>query len=186
MTIGIALSRAEVAHVARVLSAGAVKRARIKAANTAGKRLRTGLPGILADRAQARLTSTRGKARAAHPSQAEPAYRLKLPARIPIRALKTKRFTRRKGGSVLEFRGLDRTLRFSRVSRSGKGKASKFRLAEAGSLPARFVGGLTFPRDTLTDSGRFPRVAAEIKAAQRDGADAFIDSFKKAVARPGR
>ena len=142
-------------------------RIRRKAVNEIGSKVRKqtrSLAGIVFGTSAAAL-SVQGKA--ASPGSTNPAYRLKIAAKIPIAKLKAKhrKVTRGSGRTALVIdTPNDPAIRFRSIRRGG----AKFILERAGTLPERPVGGVyTNPKTAFTDEG-YPELLTLRREAEKD------------------
>ena len=122
------------------------------------------LAGVVFGTSAAAL-SVQGKA--ASPGSTNPAYRLKIAAKIPIAKLKAKhRKVTRSGGraSLVIDTPNDPAIRFRSIRREG----TKFILLRAGPLVERRVGGVfTNPRTAFTSEG-YPELLTLRRRAEKD------------------
>ena len=147
---------------ADLVSAKGLQRIRRLAVNKVGsdirKQTRVIGPTIIGTSAAALMV----QGQSAAPGSDNPAYRLKMAARIPVARLKAakRKITRRQGRASLALTlPSGDTIRFRSIHREG----ARFRLRKAGPLPARDLGGVyTNPRTA------FERYD-ELKAVRRQG-----------------
>ena len=163
--------------VSRVFDPKTTLKALIKAANMTGIDLRKEVPGILAEEVQTSRAALQPKAKAAHSSQRDPSYTLRIARRIPLNKLKpsARLFKRRRGksGGRLILRQADGTRDVFNAFSIGKGRNRRLKLAETSSLPERLVGGPVI-------SAKFkntPRARQRIDRVPRDLAGHFEDAF---------
>ena len=182
MTVTVSSKDAE--RIARslsgLISAKGLDRIRRKAVNEVGSKIRKetrSLAGIVFGTSAAAL-SVQGKA--ASPGSTNPAYRLKIAAKIPIAKLKAKhrKVTRDSGRTSLVIdTPTDDPIRFRSVRREG----SRFILLKAGELPERGVGGV------FTNAGdafeRYPELAVLRKRAARDLPEAVATAINNHLAK---
>ena len=170
--------------VARVFDPKRTLKALIKATNMQGKELRQQLPLILAEEVQTSRAALQPKAKAAHTSQRDPAYTLRIARRIPLNKLKpsARLFKRRRGkpGGRLILRQADGSRDiFDSVKAIGKGRNRRLKLVETSSLPERFIGGPVI-------SSKFrntPRARQRVDRVPRDLAKAFEEAFAAELGR---
>ena len=157
-------------------------RIRRKAVNDVGSKVRKqtrSLAGIVFGTSAAAL-SVQGKA--ASPGSTNPAYRLKIAAKIPVAKLKAKhRRVTRSGGraSLVIDTPNDPAIRFRSIRREG----SRFILLKAGGLPERGVGGVfTNPKTAFTDEG-YPELLELRRRAERDLPGAVATAINNHLAK---
>ena len=163
--------------IARVFDPKRTLRALIKATNMTGIDLRKEIPTILAEEVQTSRAALQPKAKAAHSSQRDPAYTLRIARRIPLNKLKpsARLFKRRRGkpGGRLILRQADGSRDIFNAFSIGKGRNRRLKLVETSSLPERFIGGPVI-------SSKFrntPRARQRVDRVPRDLAAAFEDAF---------
>ena len=149
----------------------------IKAANMTGIDLRKEVPVILAEEVMTSKAAISPKAKAAHSSQTNPSYVLRMNRRIPLNKLKpaARLFKRRRGkpGGRLILRQADGSRDIFNAFSLGKGRNRRLKLAETSSLPERFVGGPVI-------SSKFrntPRARQRVDRVPRDLAAHFEEAF---------
>ena len=170
------------------------QRAIHKGVNVAGAELRKALAELLPEIFATSRTALRIKARAAHSSQREPAYRVGFMSAINVRRLRAKarRFERGagKGRAKAKFRlrlpdGKYRT--FKAAYREGSGATASFRLFAAGGLPERGIGPVRLPRSALSDITKYPRLARLSERTQARAGEEIVAQLTTAIAgRPKR
>ena len=155
-------------------------RIRRKAVNEVGSKVRKqtrSLAGIVFGTSAAAL-SVQGKA--ASPGSTNPAYRLKIAAKIPIAKLKAKhrKVTRGSGrASLVIDTPNDPPIRFKSIRREG----TRFILLRAGPLPERSVGGVfTNPRTAFE---LYPALKNLRKNAERDLPEAVSTAIRDHLAK---
>ena len=168
---GITITSRDAERIARsfngLIGPKGLGRIRRKAVNEVGSKIRKetrSLAGIVFGTSAAAL-SVQGKA--ASPGSTNPAYRLKIAAKIPIAKLKAKhrKVTRGSGRTALVIdTPSDPPIRFRSIRREG----AKFILERAGPLPGRGVGGVfTNARTAFTDEG-YPELLTLRREAEKD------------------
>ena len=163
-----------------LISAKGLTRIRRKAVNEVGSKVRKetkSLAGVVFGTSAAAL-SVQGKAAA--PSSADPAYRLRMASKIPVTKLKAKhrKISRSRGRTSLVIdTPTDDAIRFRSVRREG----SRIILQRAGPLPERGLGGV------YTNAGeafeRYPELAALRKRAARDLPQAVATAINDHLAK---
>ena len=141
-----------------------------KAVNTTGSTIRKDTKAIAPALYGAPMAALSIQGRAARPGSDDPAYRLRMAAKVPISRLKAKhRRARREAGRLVLKIDTPSTdpIRFAATAREGKA----FRLLEAGPLVERFVGGIaTKARSAFgrEEEGGQAELSALRKRAARD------------------
>ena len=170
--------------VARVFDTKRTLKALIRAANMQGKALRKELPQILAEEVGTSKAALHPRGKAAHTSQTEPAYRLRIGRRIPVSKLKAnKRKLKKAGrgaaiGQLILGQPSGKTV-FSRVRTEGTGRQRRFILEAVEGLPERAVGGITLSRDLR----HIPRARERIGRVPAGLAKAFEEAFAAELGR---
>lgn len=188
----VTVDASDLARATRGLSERTMRKVVIKGVNSVGAHLRRRIPEALQDQIQARRIKTRTKARAAFSGSSTPKYSLWLPARIPVKDLKTGKFkSRGRGGRrrvQFSFKGFDnKTIRFGNVRREGKGAGRRVVLLPAGGKPERAVGGVPIPRRGLLEpGGPVPGAAAAVDEARDIAVAKMAEALVKATSRAGR
>ena len=169
--------------VSRVFDPKATLKALIRATNMTGIDLRKEVPVILAEEVQTSRAALQPKAKAAHSSQRDPAYTLRIARRIPLNKLKpaARVFKRRRGkpGGRLILRQADGSRDVFNAFSIGKGRNRRLKLVETSSLPERFIGGPVI-------SSKFrntPRARQRVDRVPRDLAKAFEEAFAAELGR---
>ena len=167
--------------VSRILDPKATLKALIRATNMTGIDLRKEVPVILAEEVQTSRAAISPKAKAAHSSQRDPAYTLRMNRRIPLNKLKpaARLFKRRRGkpGGRLILRQADGSRDIFNAFSIGKGRNRRLKLVETSSLPERFIGGPVI-------SSKFrntPRARQRVDRVPRDLAKAFEEAFADVI-----
>ena len=180
MKLTIRLDSREFERAFRRLGEGkGVSRAGNKGANAGGKVLRGELAGILQSIAAAPKTAYRIRARAAHESQRDPAYRIFANRKIPISQLRAaaREFVKKQGSKTVGELSLEidgDKVRFKAARKVGVGKDAKFELLKAGRLPERKVGGVIIGERRIRSKSSF-------KAATRKAEVAGLKALEKAL-----
>ena len=124
----------------------------------------------------------RSRPKAASPGSTNPAYRLKIAAKIPIAKLKAKhrKVTTRRGKKALTIdTPADPAIRFRSIRREGP----KFILLKAGPLPERGVGGVfTNPKTAFTADG-YPELYQLRHRAEKDLPEAVSKAIRDHLAK---
>ena len=169
--------------IARVFDPKRTLKALIKATNMTGIDLRKEIPTILAEEVQTSRAALKPKAKAAHSSQRDPAYTLRIARRIPLNRLKpaARLFKRRRGksGGRLILRQADGSRDVFNAFALGKGRNRRLKLVETSSLPERLIGGPVI-------SSKFrntPRARQRVDRVPRDLAGAFEEAFAAELGR---
>lgn len=170
----------------RAVSDKTAKRIIVGGVNEAGKTLRKGIPAALEEQLGSRRLRTR--AQAAFAGSTTPRYRLELPKRVSVFALKRKQFkpVRDANGHrrvKLTFRNFDGKLVFGSVRREGAGKSRAVKLTAAGDKPERYMRGVTIPRTILDERSRFPGVASSLREAREAAVTRMQAALQKATRR---
>lgn len=182
MDISITTTK-EFRKAVRLLGPKLAEKAVIKGANTAGSRVRRDLHGkVLKNLVDAPKAAFSVKGKAAHPSQKDPAYRIRMASAIPISRVsaKARKFRPLKRGSkvgVLSIKVGNKTLHFMAAQRFGTGSRA-FQLLKAGPLPERAVGGVKVSKKMLMRSREFRKLVDE---AQREGVTAAEKALIEAL-----
>ena len=163
----------------RLVDGKGVLKTRNKGANAAGKVLRGELAGILQKIAAAPKNAYRIRARAAHESQRDPAYRITANRKIPVARLRAaaRKFVKKHGGKSVGELSLEidgDKVRFKQVRKIGSGLSAKYELLKAGNLPERGVGGIIIGE-------RHIRSKSSFKAATRRAEAAGLKAIEKAL-----
>ena len=148
-----------------------------------GAALRKELPLILAEEVGTSRAALHPRGKAAHASQTEPAYRLKIGRRVPVSKLRPakRRFKRASRGAEMGELILGQPSGpslFKRVRSSGSGRQRRFILAAVRDLPERAVGGITLSRDLRN----IPRAQDRVNRVPRNLAKAFSEAFEAELA----
>ena len=175
MTIEVNAPRAAI--IARLFDRKVTIAALRKAVNVEGAALRKELPSVIAEEAGTSKAALHPRGKAAHPSQAEPAYRLNISRRVRIAQLKAGKRQIRKSrgaeiGELILGQPSGKTL-FKRVKTTGAGRQRRFILAAVEGLPERALGGITLSRDLR----HLPRARDRVDEVPRRLAKAFEEAF---------
>lgn len=181
------LSRESARAIKGLLDKKLVAKARMKAANVGGAKMRKALGASLPDVFDAPKAAARIKGRAAHASQKDPAYRLTFAQAIAVSRLRARarKLERQRGKKFkrLRLRQPDGSIStFKAVRTEGKGRAQTIELVPAGPLPARGIGPIRLPRNVLR-SKRFPALVKDREAAERAVIEGFGDAFNAILER---
>ena len=146
-----------------------IAKAGIRAANAAGKVLRGSIAGVLQSIAGAPKVAFRIRARAAHESQKNPAYRITANRKIPISHLRAaaRQLDKKLRGSSVQSLSVEidgDKVRFKSVRKMGAGKAAQFELLKAGRLPARKVGPVIIGERHIRSKPDFKRATKRAEA----------------------
>ena len=163
MMLEIKLVSREVERAFRRAGEGkGIAKAGIRGANAAGKSLRGSLAAILQQIAPAPKTAFRIRARAAHESQKNPAYRITANRKIPISHLRAaaRQLDKKLRGSSVQSLSVEidgDKVKFKSVRKMGAGKSAQFELLKAGRLPARKLGGVILGERHIRSKPDFKR-----------------------------
>ena len=188
----ITVDASDLARATRGLSERTMRKVVIKGVNSVGAHLRKRIPEEIQTAIQARRVKTRTKSRAAFAGSSTPRYHLWLPARIPVKDLKTGKFRARgRGGRrqlQFSFKGFDnRKIVFRATRKAGKGSQRRVILSATPTLPERAVGGAPIPRrDLLESGGPVPGAAAAVDDARDLAITAMTEAVNKALERHRR
>ena len=185
----IVVSSTDAARIAKsfndLISSKGLQAIERRAVNVIGARVRKqtrSLAGVVFGTSAAAL-SVRGQA--ARPGTTDPAYKLKLAAKIPVAKLKSahRKITTRRGKKSLTIdTPADPAIRFRSIRREG----SRFVLLRAGPLPERGVGGVyTNPKTAFTRDG-YPELLSLRRRAEKDLPEAVAKAINDHLARRRR
>ena len=186
MKLSIKFDSREFERAFRRLAKDGVLKAGIKGVNSAGKEIRKALPGILQSVLDAPKKAFKIRAKAAHQSQKNPAYRVNANRRVPVAELRAaaRKITKKPGAKSVGELSIqidsDKKIKFKSVRKTGSGPSAKFELLKAGPLPGRRLGGVIIGERRIRSKAAFKSAA---KRAEAEGLRVLSVELEKAIKR---